>query len=160
MSIIKSYYGSNGQAITVTLASLTNGSARASTVVDNTTNLFLDALVFLNVKTGASGTGATGHVDIYTYGTVDGGTNYTENASGSDSSITLVSPSNARLIGIVNAVANAVTYKGGPFSVAAAFGGVLPDHWGLIIVNSSGGTLDGTEASHLKVYQGIQNQVV
>jgi len=44
--------GSSGVTITCTLASLTSGSSRESTVVDNTSNLFQDALVQISVKTG------------------------------------------------------------------------------------------------------------
>ena len=160
MSDIKAKYGTSNQAITVTLASLANNSARASTAVDNTSNLFLDALVAINIKTGASGTSSTGYVNVYAYGTADGGTNYTEAATGSDAAITLVVPTNLRLIGSLNCVANATTYKAGPFSVAAVFGGAMPDKWGIVIENKTGGTLDGTEGSHLKVYQGVYGQTV
>lgn len=156
----KYLYGSNNQAITCTLASLANSAARASTAIDNTSNLFLDALVELKVKSNASGTSATGSVEIYAYGTSDGGTTYTEGATGTDAGITLTSPTNALLIGIGNVVANATTYNIGPFSVAKPFGGVLPDHWGIIVNNKSGAALDSTEGNHLKIYQGIQTQGV
>lgn len=160
MSDIKQKYGTSNQTITLTLASLANGSSRASTAVDNTTNLFLDALVSLNIKSGASGTAATGYVAVYAYGTSDGGSNYTEGATGSDAALTLTSPTNLKLIGLINVVANATTYKAGPFSVAQAFGGQLPDHWGIVVTNSTGGALDSTEGSHLKIYQGVLAQTV
>lgn len=159
MSTIKPLYGSSGQTITCTLASLTTGSARSAAAVDNSSNLFLDALVQIQIKSGGSGTASTGYVNVYAYGTVDGGTTYAEGA-GTDASITLTSPTNVKLIGRLNVVANSTTYKSEPFSVAAAFGGVLPDHWGIIIENQSGGTLDSTEGNHLKLYQGIQVQSV
>lgn len=157
---IKSKYGASAQAIAVTLASLASTASRASTAVDNSTNLFLDALVSLNIKTGATGVSATGYVSVYAYGTADGGTNYTEGATGTDAALTLVSSTNLRLIGIINCVANATTYKSGPFPVAQAFGGILPDHWGIVIQNNTGAALDATEGSHLKVYQGILAQTV
>jgi hypothetical protein len=153
-------YGSNNQALTCTLASLANNGQRQSTAVDNTSNLFLDALVSVNIKTGSSGTSSTGYVNLYACGTVDGGTNYTENAGATDAAITLTAPPNARLIGVINAVGNATTYKGGPFSVAAAFGGVLPDHWLIVVENKTGGTLDATEGNHFKAYQGVLGQGV
>lgn len=155
---LKTTYGSSGQAITVTLASLTTGSARASAVVDNATNKFLDALVQIAIKTGGSGTAATGYVNIYAYGTANGGTDYGENATGSDAAITLVSPTNLRLLGTLNCVSNSTTYKSNPMSVASAFRGSMPEKWGIIIENQTGGTLDGTEGSHLKVYQGLQQE--
>lgn len=155
---IKSAFGSSGQAITVTMASLTNTSQRASTVVDNSSNDYQDALVMIGVKSASSSTSSSGVLNVYAYGTANGGTNYTEGATGSDAAITLTVPPNARLIGQINVVANSTTYYGGPFSVAAAFGGVLPDHWGIIVENKSGATLDATEGNHLKVYQGIYTQ--
>lgn len=158
-SNVKEAFGASGQAFTCTLASLANGSARQSTVVDNTANLYLDALVMLKVKSGASGVSSTGTVNVYAYATVDGGTTYTEGASGSDAAITLTSPPNAILIGVINVVANAVTYVGGPFEVAKAFGGVLPDHWGIIVENKSGAALDATEANHAKLWQGAYSTV-
>lgn len=158
MADIKAKFGTSGQTITCTLASLTNNSARASTALDNSTNVYLDALVFLSIKSGASGTATTGYANIYAYGTADGGTNYTESATGSDAGITLVSPTNLKLIGIINIVANSTTYKAGPYSVAAAFGGILPEKWGIVVENKTGGTLDGTEGNHLKIYQGVYAQ--
>jgi hypothetical protein len=159
MSSIKTAYGSNGQAVTVTLASLTTGSARASTAIDNTSNLFVDALFQLVIKSAGSSTSSTGYVNVYAAGTADGGTTYGNSATGSDAAITLTSPPNVRLIGSLNVVANSTTYKSNPMSVAAAFGGVLPDHWVIIIENQSGGTLDSTEGNHLKVYQGVYASV-
>lgn len=148
-------YGTSNQTLTLTIASLANNGARQSTAVDNSSNLFLDALVFLKIKSGAASTVATGYVNVYAVGSVDGGTTYTENAGASDAGITLTAPPNARLIGTINVVANAVTYYGGPMSVAQAFGGMLPDHWGIIIENKTGGTLDTTGGNHSAIYQGV-----
>lgn len=155
---IKLKLGTTNQALTITIASLANAAARQSTVVDNTTNLFIDALVVLKVKSAAASTSATGYVAIYAFATVDDGTTQTENAGASDAAITLTVPPNARLVGIVNVVANDVTYYGGPFSVAAAFGGILPAKWGLIIENKTAATLDATGGNHSLVYQGIYAQ--
>lgn len=151
-------YGSNGQTVTCGFEGLTNNSARQSTAIDNTSNTFVDALIFIKIKTGGSGTAATGYANVYAYGTVDNGTTYSDGASGSDGSITLTSPPNMRIIGIINIVANSTTYYGGPFSVAAAFNGVLPDHWGIVIENKCGGTLDSTAGNHFAKYQGIEAQ--
>lgn len=45
-------------------------------------------------------------------------------------------------------------------SVAVAFGGVMPDHWGIDIENQSGGTLDATGSNHAALYQGIKAEVI
>jgi len=151
-------YGSNNQTITISVASLTNASARQSTAIDNTSNTFIDALVFVKLKTGGSGTSSSGYCNIYALGTADGGTTYTENAGSSDAAITLTNPTNAKLIGVVNMVANATTYYAGPFSVAAAFNGILPDHWIIVIENRTGATLDSTSGNFSVFYQGIEAQ--
>lgn len=158
MADLKEKFGTNGQTLTCTLASLANNGARQSTEVDNGTNLFLDVLVMLKVKTGASGTTSTGYVNVYAYATVDQGTTRTESAGATDAAITLTVPPNAILIGRINCVANATTYIGGPFSVASAFGGVLPERWGIIVENKTGGALDSTEGNHAKLYQGVLGQ--
>jgi|SRR5215813_1069712 len=160
MSTLQTLYGTANQSITCTLASLANGSARQATAVDNSSTLFLDAFVQLKIKSGASGTSATGFVNVYAYGTADDGTTYSDSASGTDGAITLTSPPNVRLIGVLNVVANATTYKSAPMSVAAAFGGILPKKWGIIIENKTGGSLDATEGNHAKFYQGINIQAV
>lgn len=157
--IIKSQYGTSGQTITCSLASLTNNSVRSGLAVDNSVNLFLDALVVLKIKTGAAGTLATGFANVYAYATVDGGTTYPE-GTGTDVGVTLVVPTNLKLIGVINLVAVATTYISEPMSVAAAFGGVLPDHWGIVVENKSGGTWDTTEGNFAKLYQGVSAQSV
>lgn len=159
MANVKVAYGTNNQTITITLASLTTTSSRASTVIDNTTNLFLDALVMVKSKSGAASTSASGYLSVYAYGTVNGGTTYTDNITGTDAGITLPVPPNAILIGTVTMVANATTYVSSMMSVASAFNGTLPDHWGIVVTNSSGGTLDSTAGNHVVAYQGVFSTV-
>lgn len=151
-------YGTNGQTITITLASLANAGQRESTAIDNTTNKYLDALVMLKMKTHAS-SASTGDkaIYVYAYGTVDNGTTYTDTATGSDAAITLTSPPNMRLLGVINAPTAATTYKGGPWSVAAVFGGILPAKWGIVVENKTGFSLDATGGSFVAQYQGIQS---
>ena len=141
---------------TCTLASLTNTSARQSTVIDNSSGLYLDALVQIKIKTGASSTSASGSIAVYAFGTVDGGTTYTDGAGASDAAVT---PLAMHLIGIFPAVANATTYISQVMSVAAGFGGVLPTKWGIAVQNNSGGTLDSTEGNHAKLYQEVYSTV-
>lgn len=155
---LKLKFGTNGQTLTCTLASLANNGARGSTAVDNTSNLYSDVLLLLKIKSGASGVTSTGYVNVYAYGTVDGGTTYSEGFAGSDAGITLTSPPNVRLIGVIAMVATSTTYYSPVMSVASAFGGVMPDHWGIIVENKSGGAFDSTEGNHAKLYQGVLGQ--
>lgn len=157
MSSVKSAYGTSNQALTCTITSLANNGQRGSLAVDNTSDLFLDALVFVKVKANASGTLATGSVNVYAYGTADGGTTYGDAVTGTDAAQTLTAPPNLRLIGVINLVANAAVGDGGPFSVAQAFGGILPDHWGIVVENKSGATLDASVGSAW--YQGAYSTV-
>lgn len=155
MGDIKAKFGTSNQTIVCTLTSLGNGSARESTVVDNSTNLFMDALVTVKLKAGSSGVSTSGYVNIYAYGTVDGGTAYSEALTGSDAAATLTSPTQLRLVGVIHVVANNGSYRAGPFSVAQAFGGVLPEKWGLVVENKSGAALSSTGSDHELRYQGV-----
>lgn len=155
MASIKQAFNTAGQNFTITLAGLASsmvGVGRQSSIVDNSANLFLDALVQIIIKTGASGVSATGFISVYAFGTVDNGTNYTDGAGAIDAGITV---SAARLIGTFPAIANSTTYKSQLMNVAKAFGGILPAKWGIIVVNSSGAALDATEANHSKLYQEV-----
>lgn len=160
MSIIKPLYGTSNQSITCTLTSLANNAAQSSLAIDNTSALFLEILVNVKVKSNAASTATTGYVNVYAYGTADGGTTYGggETNMGTNAAVTLTSPPNLRLIGVINVVANATVYNSGPLSVAAAFGGVLPDHWGIVVENKSGAALDASIGSSF--YQGVQAQSV
>jgi hypothetical protein len=162
MSTVKQLYGNNNQAIACTLTSLANagganGAGRSSVAIDNTVNLFLDALVQVKIKTSASALANDKAVYVYAYGTSDGGTDYTDGITSADAAFTATNPPNLRLIGVINAVAVSTPYVGGPWSVAAAFGGVLPDHWGIFVVNFTGQALDAAVGSAW--YQGVQATV-
>lgn len=159
MSTIEAKYGTSNQAITCTLTSLASGAARSGLALDNTTTLFLDALVQVKVKTAAAGVSASGYVTVYAYGTADGGTTYGggESGMGTDAAVTLTNPPNMRQIGLINANAASTTYSA-QISVAQAFGGTLPDHWGIVVVNNTGAALDASVAS--AVYQGILAQSI
>lgn len=158
MSDIKTKYGSSAQLLTCTLASLANNAARQATEVDNTSNLFLDALVQLTIKTGASGVTATGYINIYVAGTVDAGTTYPDGVGASDAAAAV--PLQMRPVAVMPAVAVATTYKSNPISIASAFGGAVPAKWVIIIENKTGGALSSTEGDHVKQYQGVLEQAV
>lgn len=142
--------------LTITLASLVN--TRQSTAVDNTTDLYLDALVGGFITAGASGVAATGVIYIYAYGSLDGGATYSDGATGTDGSHT--NNKNAPLLGAVALDANGERAEFGPFSVASAFGGFLPDSWGVIVENRSNATLNGTGSNHEIHYRGVTLQSV
>src|SRR5208283_4882421 len=145
-------YGSSSGTITCSLTSLNNGNQRQSTYIDNTSNLFTDAFVQATIKTGSSGVSATGYIQLYLYGTVDGGSHYSYAATGSDASYTIPTNAALRPLGRIGVGANATIYTE-IFSVAAAFGGSIPARWGVIVDNETGASFDGTTA--ILYYQGI-----
>jgi len=160
MATIETLYGTSNQTITVTLTSLASAASRGSAAIDNSTTLFLDALIIVRSKTAAGTIGGDKCLYVYAYGTVDGGTTYGGSATGTDATITLASPPNVRLVGIVNMPVAATQYDAGPFSVAAAFGGNLPQKWGIIITNATGLALSATGTDHVVRFQGIQAQSI
>jgi hypothetical protein len=160
MSVIKPQYGTSNQSETITLASLAASATvgRAGTAIDNTSNLFDDVLVFIFVESGT--VSGNKQLLVYVYGTVDGGTTYSEGITGTDAGFTRNDPTGLIPLRVLPMPTNATVYKFGPFSLAAAFGGSLPDHFGLVIFNDSGAALSGTAGNNKVLYQGIQIQVV
>lgn len=161
-STIKALYGTQGVAITLTLASLASGSAREATAVDNATNLYLDVYVMLKTKTGAGTISATDpNLYLYVIGSDDGGTTWPDPATGADAAITPTLNTKAHLLGVVSLAAVSTAYIAGPFSVLQAFGGVaIPTKWSIVAVNNCGVALDATAGNHVLSYQGIQAQIV
>jgi hypothetical protein len=91
-------------------------------------------------------------------GAVDSsGLGYSGGASGSDAAFS-GTPANTKLIGVISTPASGTAYESDVMSVAAAFGGSLPNKWGVIVENKTGSALDSTEANHIKKYAGITAQ--
>lgn len=159
MADIKAKYGGSNQSITITINGLANDAKRESSLVDNSTNCFLDAMVQVKIATNASAD-STGDksVYVYAYGTTDDGASCSGNASGSDAAFGTDPQqlNNCRLIGVVYAPTQNKVYGSDLMSVGAAFGGVLPQRWGIIVYNKTGQTLKTSDCS--AIYQGLYAQ--
>lgn len=159
MADIKAKYGGSNQSITITINGLASDGKRESTAIDNSTSCFLDALVQVKIATNASAD-STGDksVYVYAYGTADEGASCSGNASGSDAPFGTDPQqlNNCRLIGAVCAPMQNKVYESDLMSVGAAFGGVLPQRWGIIVHNKTGQTLKTSDCS--AVYQGLYAQ--
>jgi len=159
MADIKSKYGASGQSLTITIDGLANDAKREPTAVDNSTTCFLDALVQVKIatNTAADSTGDKS-VYVYAYGTADGGASYSGNASGSDAAFGSDPQqlNNCRLIGVTYAPTQNKIYESDLMGVASAFGGLLPQRWGLIVHNRTGQTLKNGDGS--ACYQGTYAQ--
>ena len=138
--------------IACSIASLANGSARESAIVDNTSNLYLDYFIDLTF-TMVSGFPSTGgpYVNVYANGSPDGtlwpiiqlsgGGTFT--TGGGDASVgALGIPPNLRLIGSfglqTTTSSGERTFRTEPLSVAQAFGGQIPPKFSIIIENQLG----------------------
>lgn len=169
MSTTTKFVYSSEATIACGLDGLTNSSTagRSSAVVDNTSNLYLDALVSVTVQTIAGSLGSIPYLLVYAYAWSEGqSTHYTDNASGSSGAFTFSGtlPQNMKLLQVIsyNVAANTVLYSS-PFSVALAFGGILPPKWGLAVLNITGLTLAGTatqDTANICSYVGVQIQSV
>jgi hypothetical protein len=158
---IKQVYGSASQGITCTLASLASSAtaAREATVIDNTSNLFDDALVYLKLKLQTGTPANDKAIYVYFYCSEDG-SNYTDNVTGADAAVTLRVPTNLFGPFIVQCPdSGGLSYKVIIPSVAGFFGGRLPPKWGIVIRNYTGIALDATEGNHTKEYRGIYRNV-
>jgi hypothetical protein len=150
---IASQYGTSNQAITCTFTTPATGAKQCSAAVDNSTNLFVDALVQATVTAAGSGISTSGFVDVYAYGTANSGTTYTAAATGTNAPFTGSLFPLFRL-GRIDLTTASQVNVGGPWSVAAAFGGSMPDHWGIVIDNECGAALAAGSAW----YQGVLGQ--
>lgn len=152
-----SYDSSAG--ITISLVSLAQAAARESTAIDNTTNLYVDAMVYLAIKLQTGTPGSDKVINVWFYGSEDG-TNYGDNATGSDAAVTLRSPHNFIGPWIINTPdSGGLTYKTVIPSVARFFGGFLPKKWGIVIENRTNVTLSATEGDNTKEYRGLWETV-
>lgn len=149
-----------GLATTPLASSATFVAGRQGTAVDNTTNLYDDALVSGQVTVGTTPTANT-QIQVYVYAQQDDTPTYPDTFTGTDGDKTITSAGVAsgmiRLAGVlsVDATTSNRTYYLAPFSVASLFGGVLPKRWGLFITHNTGVALNSTAANHVWKYVGI-----
>ena len=150
--------------ITCTVNNKADGVYQSSAAVSNTTNLYMDCLITGSVQVGT--VTADGTFSIYAYGSVDGGTVYSGGLDGTNTAITWgTTPStssvegynNLKLLGVVSVDTtdddNDIEF--GPFSLASAFGGVVPNSWGIVFLNETGATTHTTGTNNTFDYVGI-----
>lgn len=148
-------------ALTHTLASLATSSTllagRESTAVDNSSNLYDDAILEGKIKTGT--TTANTVIEIWVYGEGVSASNYMGQATGSDAALTLTDNGFKRLMKLACVIdvigTAAATYIFGGISIAQLFGGVMPRKWGVFVTHNTGNNLDSTGGNHVVEYIGV-----
>lgn len=139
-------------AITITLNSLGNSATvgRQSTVVDNTSNLFIELLITV-ILTTAGSVASPFIASVYLFESEDG-SNYDQDdgvIGATDAAYTINANSNLKLIGIISTPTTAKVYNK-IMKVSAPLG----RKWGIVVINNSGATLSGSGNS--ASYSGVK----
>ena len=141
-------------SFTITLGGLANGSARQSTEIDNTTNLYVGAYVACNIKLGTSPTSNT-IISVYILRNDNNATPIRDDAAGaSDAAITI---KNATLIGTLTTGGSAAT---GDVLKGVFYVDNLGPKWSIAIKNDTGVALDATNGNHVVNYVGVTKTIV
>lgn len=156
-------------ALTITLASLATSSTlvagRQSTVVDNTSNLYLDVQLTGQITTGTTPTVAK-QIQVWGFAPlkiVSSTKTYpiaTTTALGaSDAAATFEVGQRNGLALLATMVVNATSDRAYNFivpSLAQAFGGTLPPFWGVWVTHETAVNLNSTAGNHWIHYMGIK----
>lgn len=144
-------------ALTITLASLgaSSTAGRESTAIDNGSDDAIDAELWGQITTGTSPTNNS-QIEIWLYA-AGTGSEYAGGAAGSDAALT---PSNKALLRLAQVIqvtnTSNVTHKFHLGSVASYFGGLLPEKWGVWVLNNTGVALNSTSGNHFIKYRSVK----
>ena len=145
MASVKLAFGSVTSMTVTNLHSLASSTTAGwqSAVVDNSSDLYLDAHVQIILDFANTAPANSKGVYVFAYSALE--TSYTNPASGSEGSITLLDvTANAqalRQIGFIPYTTQDEIVESANMSVAAGFGGILPIKWGIVLMNHSGAAL-------------------
>ncbi len=154
MSVQKPLYGTSTTVTSTNLQSLASSATAGwqSSAIDNSSDLALGVLIYVSatLASGSPANDKTIYVSVYQS---EDGTNYSDNATGSEGTLTRRDPSNFYLLGsIACPTSGSLTYKQ-VFLFAPA---VMPRKWGIYINNFTG--LAFTAAT--VTYTPVQGQIV
>src|SRR5262245_11527117 len=152
-NLIKDTFGS-ATSLTLSLGGLTSSTAGAgqqSTIVDNTTNRYVDVIVYLKATLGTTPT-ANRSVQIYLIRD-DGVTTLRDDAAGaSDAALTV---KNAKLIGVLrNTSATTGEVVQGSFLISRP-----GPKWGIAVVHDTGASLNSANSNHTAEFIGLNPEV-
>jgi hypothetical protein len=161
-------YSAGGSATTITFdpSSLATSSTfiagRESTQIDNTSNLYLDAQLYVFMTVGTTPTANT-VINLYLWGSyVSLGTTALDVLDGTDSAETFTSAGVLQSVcalggqALVDAATSNITYAIRVRSVALALGQlVLPRFWGIYGAHNTAVNLHATAGNHVAKYDGV-----
>jgi hypothetical protein len=142
----------------ITLNSLASGAARSSAKIENQNSRYIDAICQFRIKTVSGTFGDRYAVYFFAWGAVDDAAPiFPASVTGVDETVSVALETlSIRPIGsLYIAAAGAVISP--PFSVAPAFGNVLPPVWGVLAINRCGVALDA--ADNLGFWRGVEFEV-
>lgn len=149
-TVLTQTYSAN-TAITLDLsglgASSTFVAGRESTQIDNTSTMYVDAIVNVLGITGSASAATVGQgINIYCWGADTSlATTAIDALDGTDSAETITLPTLQSLRFVARAYTTVTTasqvYYFMPFSIAQQFGGVMPKFWGLFVATDLTGGL-------------------
>lgn len=134
MGAITQIVGSRTSLTTTALDSLGNGTYVSAGTLNHTTSAPLDVIIEVKVTPGT--VSGNKQVVVFAKGSLDG----TAFESGPESGTTTTDEPNLTFVGTVPCNTNG-TAQTGMFSLAAAFGGSLPQQTKIIVKNDSGAAL-------------------
>lgn len=147
-------------------------AGRQSTVIDNTSNLFLDYQISGFVCTGTSPT--AGQIEVWAFGQIDDSGTYPDTLGALDANVTITSVTagsggtltikqqGLSLISTMGTgTSSNIKYPFATMSVAALFGGgAPPNKWGVFVVHNTVAALNGTAANHQITSRGLYSTAV
>lgn len=154
-TLLKPSYGSSA-TITFTVSGLATDSnllaGRQSAIVNNNTDLAVDAIVGWSILTGT--TTANTVIEIWANGTWDDGTTYIAGGGGGDAALspaTVGIKRGMKLLAVIDVTDTTGRTFTGMASIAQAFGGTMPQRWHLYIVHNTGANLSTTTVKYTPI---------
>lgn len=148
------------QSLTVTNLNSLGSSATAgwqSDAVTNTSNLYLDDLFQITLDFANTAPANSKAVFCYAAHSIDGGTTYTNPATGSEGTITLVDVTTTaqamRGLGTMPYTTADEVAASAAMSMAATAGGLLPERYSMALINHSGAAL--ASSGHTVKHNGV-----
>jgi hypothetical protein len=158
-------FGASNANLNALATSSTRTAGAQSDQIDNTTNLYDDILLSGSFKLGTSPT-VSKQVDVWVFACKDASSAYPDVITGAGSAAKTLTSENVRNAGgkllksiLVDSTTGRV-YDFSNESVAALFGGVLPQKFVVFVAHDTGVALDASSSGGQMNYLGVQYQGV